>query len=252
MAQPRALLPCLLACLLLPTVLVAQEPDAPVVLSAGVVAIPAYQIYNGRVNLSQGTQNYGGQYAERAADAVGVQASFTWGAATGAFGVAAFAARAPSEGRYSGLAAPETHVRDLLTVGMDLGWRPAVVRSRWGRLVVPFGPTVVWQRLALSRGHRDAYASPAVPEDPEVDWSDRSWLSIGGHAGVIASIPLGSGFSMQAGGSARFLYYGNGAWAGQEERDIRRSAGEVIHVGYEDPIILLGHGVLGLEWRPEG
>lgn len=230
--------------------IVAQERDTPMAVSVGMVAIPAYQLYNGRVNLSQRTQNYGGQYRERTAETVGVQASFAWESQTGDFGLAAFAAQGPSQGDYTGLSAPETHVRDLLTVGLDLGWRPAVLRGGWGRLMVPFGPTVTWQRLRLSRGHRDAYASPAVPDNPEVTWSDRDWLSFGGHAGVVASIALGGGLALQAGGTARFVYYGQGAWSGQEESDIQRSGAEAIHVGYEDPIILLGHAIVGLEWRP--
>lgn len=238
----------LLALLLLAPQTSAAAQEA---LSVGVVAIPAYQIYNGRVNLSQGDLVYGGQYLERTDETVGVRASVEWQALSGAFGVAGFVAQGASEGRYGGLAAPEEHRRDLLTLGVDLGWRPEVLRAGPWALRVPFGPTVTWQRLRLSEGHRDAHATPATTERVDVDWSDRSWLSMGGHAGVAGSLSLGSGVAVQAGATARFLYYGQGAWSGQEERDIKRSTGRTVHVGYEDPIIYLGHVILGLEWRPE-
>lgn len=216
----------------------------------GVVGIPPYQIYNGRVNLSQGDLVYGGQYLERTRETVGVRASVEWKALSGAFGLAGFLAHGESEGRYGGLAAPEEHTRDLLTIGLDLGWRPAVVQGgRWA-LRLPFGPTFTWQRLRLSQGHRDAHATPATPDRPEVNWTDREWLSMGGHAGVAASFSVGRGLALTAGGTARFLYYGQGAWSGQEEKDIQRSTGRTVHVGYEDPIIYLGHVTVGLEWRP--
>lgn len=241
---------------LLSTTLPSAAQEAPAdsawAATVGLITIPGHELYSGRVNVRTAGINTGGRYIESVDLGLGLQAqAFLTSDALGRISLSAYGTRAGSTGFYSGIAGEETLTRDLVTVGLDMGWEPALWRGSRSVLRVPFGPSVVWQSLDLSSGHRDAYANPEdLGDPPEVTWSDRTWLSMGGYGGLGLTLRMTDHLGVALDATGRFLFSDKGAWAGQEEEDIRRSTGRAVKLLYEQPILFLWTVRAGLQWRP--
>lgn len=230
---------------------VTPDPGADPMVSVGVIAVPQHNLYDGRLYLQTGGRVHGASYVERAAAVVGVRAGVTLNAGSaGRIGLTLFGMRGNSTGDYLGLDGPATATRPLDVAGAEMAWQPSLVRVGAMRVRLPFGPSVVWQRLRLSEGHRDIYADPEAFPPPDVDWSDRTWLSIGGHGGVLLELRASRDVSFVVAGRGRLLFNrGGGSWAGQEERDIHRSTGRTVNISYENLIVTQAALEAGLEWR---
>lgn len=219
--------------------------------SLGVAGVSPQYFYRGRVYVQDRNQSYGSQYQERSGASLGLVASWSWRTQrVGELALTVSGMQTESTGSYSGIAAPETHDRSLLMIGADVGWRLVVWRSGMITFRVPLGPALAWHRLKLSDGHRDAYSNPGGTERPQVRWSDRDWVSLGGHAGLSLILAASSHLSLWVGGTARFLYASTNGWAGREESDIQRSTGNVVYIQYVDPLFFQASLETGLEWRP--
>lgn len=229
----------------------AQERSRePVSWSVGLLTVLPHDIYDGSLRLSAGQERYGAQYEERPETTLGVYGGVNLDSERfGSLTLHGFVAPGRSVGTYGGIAASETHERRLLSVGLDVGWRPRVVAGPI-EVRVPFGPSLFWQRLDLGAGHRDILGAPESVEAPRVDWSSREWFSIGGYGGLLVTVDVLSHVSLYARGDGRFLYFGKNQWSSSEENDIRRSTGNAVSIRYDDPIVLLTAFQIGLEWSP--
>lgn len=230
----------------------ATPPESSWAAAVGLITIPGHRIYSGRVGLRSEGVTTGGRYSETVDGSVGIQVrAFLDRALFGDISFSAYGTRTDTRGFYTGIGPEETLERKLLTLGLDMGWEPALWKDAGGSLAIPFGPSVVWQRLDLSSGHRDEYADPnGVGTPPEVAWSDRSWLSLGGYAGLGLALNLSDHVGIAADGTARFLWTDRGTWAGQEEEDILRSTGNTVTLLYERGVIFLWTARVGLLWHP--
>lgn len=216
----------------------------------GVTTIGPHKIYNGPVVLSHGGRTFGGHYREAPEAQFGIRARAAWASdLLGDVSGAVFVTRGTSAAVYTGIGGTEHLSRDLVTVGLDLGWEPAAVRGSWGSFRVPFGPSLLWNSLDLSSGHRNAYAAPDEFDAPDVEWSDRHWIAYGGYGGAALTVMLNEHLGVTGEGLGRFFYSDDGAWSGQEEDDIRDSTGNTVVIGYERRVVFLWSTELGLEWR---
>lgn len=242
------------AVLLLPRSGLSQDSSAEPSWSAalGLITIPGHGIYSGRVGLRFRGVTSGGRYSETTDLSVGLQArAFVTSGRLGDVSLSAYGTRTTSTGFYTGIGPEKTLERDIFTLGVDLGWEPSLWNDRRASLRIPFGPSVVWQTLDLSSGHRDEYADPiALGSPPRVSWSDRTWFSFGGYAGLGLLLNVSEHVGLAADGTARFLWSDKGGWAGQEERDILQSTGNTVTILYEESVIFLWTARVGLLWHP--
>lgn len=226
------------------------NPGSSTRTSVGVTTVGPHKIYNGRVVVSHGGDRFAGRYREAPRAHVGVRARAAWN--TDIFGDvsgALFLTRGTSVANYAGIGSAEQRSRDLLVVGLDVGWEPAVRKGSWGSLRFPFGPSLLWQKLDLSSGHRNAYGDPDDLVAPEVRWSDRNWFAYGGYGGAAATFMVQKHLGVRVEGLGRFFFSDYGSWAGQEEEDIRESTGNAVNIGYERLVVFLWSAQVGLEWR---
>ena len=202
--------------------------------------------------LQSGGLVHGATYIERAANVVGVRADVRFRAISGTMmSLGVYGTRGTSTAQYTGIAGPETMTRSLDVAGVDAGWQPGVFESPMLSVRVPVGPSLAWQKLHLSEGHRDAYATPGGGPVEDVDWSDRTWTSIGGHIGMAVSMHTSSHFDVFLTGRGRFLFNrGSGAWGDRERADIQRSTGNTVTITYTDRVVLQSGLEAGVEWRP--
>lgn len=247
---------CLVACagaIFVPVALHGQDRPvrpAPPRTSVAVTTIGPHNIYNGLVTISHAGSKFVGEYREAPGAQYGVRARAAWDSELmGDVSGALFVARGTSSATYSGIG-ERMHVRrDLVTVGLDLGWEPALARGSWGSLRLPFGPSILWHRLDLSSGGRDAYAAPDELTAPSVSWSDRRWLSYGGYGGMSTTLMMGRHVGFTAEALGRFVFSDDSAWSSQEQKDIQNSTGNRVVIEYRRHPVFLWSSELGLEWR---
>jgi hypothetical protein len=230
----------------------AHETDEPAwTASIGLIGVPSYLLYDGPLYLQSESRTQGADYEEHVNKGMGLRAELVAKSKVGGrLAFMLYGSRGSSTAEYAGLTAPETATRSLLVVGADFGWHPTVLQNGAFSVALPFGPSVAWQRLRLSEGHRDVYADPLSGTSPTVEWSDRTWSSLGGHAGVKLSVHTGAKLGFVVAGRGRFLFNrGMGSWEGQEQRDIARSTGNSVSITYEDLIVVQSALEAGIEWR---
>lgn len=250
---PSLVPPVVLTALCLPaTGVYAQalaKPGSSTRTSVGVTTVGSHTIYNGRVSISHRGSKFAGSYREAPTAHVGIRARAAWESETlGDVSGALFLTRGTSVAEYTGIGGSERRSRDLVVVGLDVGWEPAVSEGDWGSFRFPFGPSLFWQSLDLSSGHRDVYADPDDLTAPEVAWSDRHWFAYGGYGGMALTLQVVDRLGIRTEGLGRFFFSDYGSWAGQEEDDIRASTGNAVNIGYERPVIFLWSAQVGLEW----
>ena len=140
--------------------------------------------------------------------------------------------------------------RGLASMGADLGVRLRVRGSEAWDLRFEVGPTLAWQRLRLSEGHQDEWASPTSLEDRDIQWRDRSWWSPGVIFGLDWSLILDDHWSAFTGVRIRALYYGDSrSWDVQDAQDIQRQTGNIVYVDYNQPVAFHPGIDVGLTWR---
>ncbi len=235
-----------------PAVRARRDDDArgTVGISLGVTFVPPYEVYRGSIGLLQDSVRYGSRYLERTGSSRGVMASVHWSTRTaGDMTFSMYHVEGSSTGDYTGLAAPETFERDIRTTGLELGWRLAFLSGRAAALRLQFGPSITFYRLNLSDGHRDWHAAPGSETRPDVQWSDRSWMALGGFVGPHVSIYLGRHIGVWGSATGRFLLPDAKAWASQEERDIIDHTGRSVKITYERLLAFSGSFQFGFEWR---
>ena len=220
--------------------------------SIGLVTVPQHALYQGRLYLQSAGALHGAGYVERAHGVVGVRAGLHFRTPSGTkLAIGVYGTRGTATGQYTGIAGPESSTRDLDVAGVDAGWEPAVVETGRWTVQVPIGPALAWQRLHLSAGHRDAYARPDGGTVEGVDWSDRTWTSIGGHLGMVVNLRAASHLNFYVAGRGRLLLNrGTGSWGAHEGADIYRSTGNTVTITYTDAAVLQGAVEAGLEWQP--
>ena len=234
----------------------AQRPDAEAMpewgASLGLVTVPEHALYQGRLYLQSGGTLHGAGYVERAHNVVGVRAGLHFRTPSGTkLAIGVYGTRGTSTGQYTGIAGPESSTRDLDVAGVDAGWEPAVVETGRWTVQVPIGPALAWQRLQLSAGHRNAYARPDGGTVEGVEWSDRTWTSIGGHLGMTVNLRAASHLNLYVAGRGRLLLNrGTGSWGDHEGADIYRSTGNTVTITYTDRAVLQSAVEAGLEWQP--
>jgi len=275
--MPRYVLVCLVALALLPAparaqdlaagpdpALRRQQPNWPPTsrarqndgtrgitgISLGMMLSPSYEVYRGSVGLYRDSVRYGASYRERTDPSRGFMASLHWSTRTaGDMIFTVYHTEGLSTGHYSGLAAPETLERGFRTTGFELGWRLAFVSGRVAALRLQFGPSITLHRLNLSDGHRDWHAAPGSESRPDIQWSDRSWLALGGFVGPHLAVYLGRHFGVWGSATGRFYMPDQKAWASQEERDIVEQTGRSVKITYERLLAFSGSLAFGFELR---
>jgi len=219
-------------------------------ISLGVMFNPSYEVYRGTVGLYQDSVRYGARYQERTDPSHGFMASLLWSTRTaGDMILTVYHADGLSTGHYSGLAAPEAFERGFRTTGLELGWRLAFVSGRAAALRLQFGPSITFHRLSLSDGHRDWHAAPGAQSRPDIQWSDRSWLALGGFVGPHLAVYLGRRLGVWGSATGRFFMPDQKAWASQEESDIVDQTGRSVKISYERLLAFSGGLAFGFEFR---
>ncbi len=207
-----------------------------------------FSLYSGNVAITTSGELAGAQYEERVDVGGGFQAGIHFVAGTaGPMGLTLYTVSTISRGTYQGLGPGEIKDRDILMIGGDLGWRPGWGNEK-GALRFPLGPSATWSRLSLTQGHRNKYGDPLGFTTPEVDWEDRTWLSLGGHGGVSVDWYLGDSVSLEGSWIGRFYVLGKSAWEGSEERAIQASTGRVVRVNYDSPLVLSSAFQVGIKY----
>jgi len=165
------------------------------------------------------------------------------GSSTGRYGASASNGQLPAS-------QSQTRTRSHTTVGLDLGYRPRLKGGDQWDLRFEIGPTLVWQRIALSQGHADEWADPTSETPPAIRWSDRRWTSVGAQAGLELSWMLSRSWAATAGARIRALYYGDAqSWEFQETEDVLKQTGNVVFFDYYQPVAFGPAFEIGMTWR---
>lgn len=236
--------------------LVLYSHDAPRwAFSFGAIGMNPSFTHNGLVVLSFNGGSTSSLYQERSSWRGGARGTLAFRVyGHHKFQVTGYGVTGNSTGRYSSIRFGGTttvQTRGYSTAGLDFTYQPRLKASERYDLRFEFGPTISWQKIQLSQGHVNEWADPVGGSNPDIQWTDRTWSSVGAMAGLELDWFLDTNWAWFASLQLRALYYGDmQSWEFQNIEDIAEQTGNVVFMDYHQPLALHPALSFGLAWRP--